>query len=100
MCRQYADFQSKYIDQHHPQEKSGNGGQKDRNQRAERIREGILFDLSLIHILAAKKNITEADCDSFLFYADEQTGMTGGFTRENDMFTLLDKPGFGLDISF
>ena len=44
MCRQYADFQSKYIDQHHPQEKSGNGGQKDRNQRAERIREGILFD--------------------------------------------------------
>ena len=27
-------------------------------------------------------------------------GMTGGFTRENDIFTLLDAPGFGLDISF
>ena len=53
-----------------------------------------------VSLVAAKKNITEADCDSFLFYADEQTGMTGGFTRENDMFTLLDKPGFGLDISF
>lgn len=53
-----------------------------------------------VSLVAAKKNITEADCDSFLFYADEQTGMTGGFTRENDIFTLLDAPGFGLDISF
>ena len=44
--------------------------------------------------------MTEADCDSFLFYADEQTGMTGGFTRDNDIFTLLDAPGFGLDLSF
>ena len=50
--------------------------------------------------LACKKNITEADCDSFLFYEDEQTGMNGGFTRVNDRFTLLDQPGFGLDISF
>jgi len=26
--------------------------------------------------------------------------MTGGFTRDNDIFTLLDAPGFGLDLSF
>lgn len=53
-----------------------------------------------VSLVAAKKNITEADCDSFLFYADEQTGMTGGFIRDNDIFTLLDAPGFGLDLSF
>lgn len=53
-----------------------------------------------ISLVASKKNITEADCDSFLFYEDEQTGMNGGFTRVNDRFTLLDQPGFGLDISF
>ena len=53
-----------------------------------------------ISLVAAKKAIIEADCDSFLFYADEQTGMTGGFIRDNDIFTLLDAPGFGLDLSF
>lgn len=53
-----------------------------------------------VSLVAAKKNITEADCDSFLFYEDEQTGMAGGFTRDQDVFTLLDAPGFGLDISF
>lgn len=53
-----------------------------------------------ISLVASKKNITESDCDSFLFYTDEQTGMSGGFIRNNDEFTLLDAPGFGLDISF
>lgn len=53
-----------------------------------------------VSLVAAKKNITEADCDSFLFYADEQTGMDGGFIREADHFTLLDKPGFGLNFTF
>lgn len=53
-----------------------------------------------VSLVASKKNITEADCDSFLFYADEQTGMSGGFTREADQFTLLDKPGFGVEINF
>lgn len=53
-----------------------------------------------VSLVASKKNITEADCDSFLFYEDEQTGMEGGFIREQDRFTLLDKPGFGLSISF
>ena len=53
-----------------------------------------------VSLVASKKNITEADCDSFLFYEDENTGMKGGFTRDSDRFTLLDKPGFGLDINF
>lgn len=53
-----------------------------------------------ISLVAAKRNVTEADCDSFLFYTDEQTGMQGGFVRDADRFTLLDAPGFGLDISF
>ena len=53
-----------------------------------------------VSLVASKKNITEADCDSFMFYEDEQTGMTGGFERKGDQFVLLDKPGFGLDISF
>ena len=51
-------------------------------------------------MMETKLAITEPDCDSFLFSADEQTGMTGGFTRDNDIFTLLDAPGFGLDLSF
>ncbi|MBF4692330.1 mandelate racemase/muconate lactonizing enzyme family protein [Fusibacter ferrireducens] len=57
---------------------------------------GITAGLSLI---AARKNITEADCDSFMFYEDK-TGITGGFIRDKDQFTLLDKPGLGIDISF
>ena len=53
-----------------------------------------------LSLVAARKNITEADCDSFMYYKDADTGMPGGFTREGDMFRLSDKPGLGLDISF
>lgn len=53
-----------------------------------------------VSLVAARKNITEADCDSFMFYKDSETGMTGGFTREGDLFTLLDRPGFGIDFDF
>lgn len=53
-----------------------------------------------LSLVASKQNITEADCDSFLYYKDESTGMSGGFTREGDIFTLSEKPGFGLDINF
>lgn len=53
-----------------------------------------------VSLVAARKNITEADCDSFMFYADSETGMTGGFDREGDRFILLDKPGFGVEVSF
>ena len=53
-----------------------------------------------LSLVAAKKNITEADCDSFLYYKDGDTGMPGGFERHQDMFRLLEKPGLGLDITF
>lgn len=53
-----------------------------------------------LSLVAARKNITEADCDSFLYYKDSETGMPGGFTREGDLFHLSEKPGLGLDISF
>lgn len=53
-----------------------------------------------VSLVASQKNITEADCDSFMFYKDEETGMSGGFDRKGDQFILLDKPGFGLDINF
>lgn len=53
-----------------------------------------------LSLVASRKNITEADCDSFLYYKDADTGMPGGFEREGDMFRLSEKPGLGLDISF
>ena len=53
-----------------------------------------------VSLVAARKNITEADCDSFMFYKDSETGMSGGFERKGDRFILLDKPGFGVDINF
>ena len=53
-----------------------------------------------LSLVAARKNITEADCDSFLYYKDADNGMPGGFERDGDMFRLLDKPGLGLEISF
>lgn len=53
-----------------------------------------------ISLVASRKNITEADCDSFMFYQDAETGMPGGFVRKGDLFTLSDKPGLGLEISF
>ena len=51
-----------------------------------------------LSLVAAKKAIVEADCDSFMFYKGEDDGLTGGFTRDGGNFTLLDKPGLGLDI--
>lgn len=53
-----------------------------------------------LSLVASKKNITEADCDSFMYYKDADTDMPGGFERTGDMFRLLDKPGLGLEISF
>lgn len=53
-----------------------------------------------LSLVASRKNITEADCDSFLYYKDADNGMPGGFERDKDLFRLLDKPGLGLDISF
>lgn len=58
---------------------------------------GITAGASLV---AAKNNITEADCDSFMFAVDPEMGMKGGFTIENGVFTLSDKPGLGIDFDF
>jgi L-alanine-DL-glutamate epimerase-like enolase superfamily enzyme len=51
-----------------------------------------------LSLAAAKSNITDVDCDSFLFYDDTKTGITGGFTSFGDTFRLSDKPGLGVDI--
>ena len=32
-----------------------------------------------------------------MFYKGDDDGIAGGFTREGGVFTLLDKPGLGLD---
>jgi L-alanine-DL-glutamate epimerase-like enolase superfamily enzyme len=53
-----------------------------------------------LSLVAARKNITEADCDSYMYYEDSQVGITGGFERENDRFMLLDKPGLGVEVNF
>lgn len=53
-----------------------------------------------LSLVASRKNITEADCDSFMYYKDAETGMPGGFERKGDMFYLSDQPGLGLDIRF
>lgn len=53
-----------------------------------------------LSLVAAKHNITEADCDSFMYYEAAQTGVTGGFTIDGDMFRLSDAPGFGVEVDF
>ena len=51
-------------------------------------------------LVAAKKNITESDCDSFMYCIDPENGMKGGFERDKDIFKLLEKPGLGIDFDF
>lgn len=53
-----------------------------------------------ISLVAAKKAIVEADCDSFMFYVGDDDGIEGGFTREGGIFTLLEKPGLGIEMDF
>lgn len=50
-----------------------------------------------LSLVAAKKNVTEADCDSFLYY--KENPIEGGFIQEQDTFTLLDEPGFGVSFN-
>lgn len=52
-----------------------------------------------LSLVAAKKNITEADCDSCLFFKDPEMGMPGGYTMDRDIFTLTEEPGLGLQIN-
>ena len=53
-----------------------------------------------VSLVAAKQNITEADCDSFMYAVDPEMGMPGGFAVNGGVYTLSDKPGLGLDIDF
>ncbi|MBQ6602797.1 MAG: dipeptide epimerase [Eubacterium sp.] len=49
-----------------------------------------------ISLVAAKKAVVEADCDSFMFFKNDDDGIRGGFDRRGDIFTLLEKPGLGI----
>lgn len=51
-----------------------------------------------VSLVAAKKAIVEADCDSFMFYKGDDDGIQGGFEREGGVFTLLNKPGLGIEM--
>ncbi len=49
-------------------------------------------------LVAAKKNITEADLDSFIFCEDNDV-FQGGFELEGSVIKLLDKPGLGIEVN-
>ncbi len=51
-----------------------------------------------VSLVAAKKAIVEADCDSFMFFKGDDDGIPGGFTRQGGIFHLLEKPGLGIDM--
>ena len=51
-----------------------------------------------VSLVAAKQAIVEADCDSFMFFKGDDDGIAGGFDRKGGIFTLLDKPGLGIDM--
>ncbi len=53
-----------------------------------------------ISLVAAKKAIVEADCDSFMFFPGDDDGIAGGFTRQGGVFTLTEKPGLGIEADF
>lgn len=49
-----------------------------------------------VSLVAAKKAIVEADCDSFMFLKNDSDGISGGFDRVGGIFTLTEKPGLGI----
>lgn len=53
-----------------------------------------------VSLVAARQNITEADCDSFMYAVDPEMGMPGGFTVNGGVYTLSDRPGLGIDLDF
>ena len=66
---------------------------------------GCMFDTKLalsaaVALVAAKKNITEADTDAFLLINDQGKPMHGGFTNEGSVITCSEAPGLGIDIDF
>lgn len=65
---------------------------------------GCMFESRLaatagLSLVASRANITESDCDCFMYYDAEKIGITGGFTADGDILQLVDKPGFGIDIN-
>ena len=48
-------------------------------------------------LVAAQKNITEADLDSDRHFGDM---ISGGFSIEKGLITMLDKPGLGVELNF
>ena len=53
-----------------------------------------------LSLFSARRNIREADLDSFHFCVDPELGMKGGFTYEGGLYTLTEKPGLGIDFDF
>jgi L-alanine-DL-glutamate epimerase-like enolase superfamily enzyme len=53
-----------------------------------------------LSLVAARHNIPDADCDSYLFLDEAQAGVTGGFTVEGDQCRLSEKAGFGVEVDF
>jgi len=49
-------------------------------------------------LVAAQRNITEADLDSYRHYDDSV--VTGGFDVKDGVVTMLEKPGLGVEINF
>jgi len=51
------------------------------------------------HFAAGKKNVMDADLDGFIL-TKELPYVSGGFTAQNGIIKLTDKPGLGLDVDF
>lgn len=49
-------------------------------------------------LVAAKKNITEADLDA-TFHLEENESIKGGFTLDKDTIIISDKPGLGIEVN-
>jgi L-alanine-DL-glutamate epimerase-like enolase superfamily enzyme len=53
-----------------------------------------------LSLVAARGNITDADCDSFLSFDEKQAGVTGGFTIEDGVCRLSEEGGLGVTVDF
>ena len=60
--------------------------------------ESRLGNAASASMVAALKNVKEADLDSFRHFDDNV--VSGGFTVNDGVVTMLEKPGFGIEINF
>ena len=51
-----------------------------------------------LSLVAAKDNIVEADCDSYMMFKGHDDGIVGGFRPEGGEIVLLDEPGLGIEL--